>query len=108
VAAGLTPDARAIIAGDAAATKAIASRARIFVFILFPIERVGSMGYESRVLNTSTIGLSTGESESTSLCRQNIQSRAIIPYSQQKRNRRVSPSIGLGDIYHRIPRIGET
>jgi len=34
----LAPDASTISAGDAAATKAIASRARIFAFMLFPIE----------------------------------------------------------------------
>jgi hypothetical protein len=51
-AAWLTPDASVITAGDAAATSAIANRARIFAFMLFPIEPIGPMGYESRVLNT--------------------------------------------------------
>jgi hypothetical protein len=54
--AWLAPAAIAITAGDAAATNAIASRARTFAFILFPIEPMGSMGYESRVLNTAIIG----------------------------------------------------
>ncbi len=50
-AAWLTPDARAIIAGDAAATNVIASRASIFDFMLFPTGDSGLMAYESRVLN---------------------------------------------------------
>lgn len=50
-AAWLTPEASAIIAGDAAATNVIASRASILDFMLFPIEPSSSMGYESRVLN---------------------------------------------------------
>ena len=54
-AAWLTPDASAIIAGDAAATNAIASRANIFAFMLFPTEASGPMAYESRVLNAATI-----------------------------------------------------
>lgn len=54
-AAWLTPDASAIIAGDVAATNAIASRANIFDFMLFPTEDSGRMAYESRVLNTPTI-----------------------------------------------------
>jgi hypothetical protein len=55
-AAWLAPDASVITAGDAAATSAIANRARIFAFMLFPIEPIGPMGYESTVLNTLTIG----------------------------------------------------
>ena len=61
-AAWLTPDASAIIAGDAAATNVIASRARIFDFMPFPIEPMGLMGYESRVLNALSIDHSTGKS----------------------------------------------
>jgi hypothetical protein len=51
-AAWLTPDASAIIAGDAAATSVMASRARIFAFMSFPAKSIGPMEYESRVLNT--------------------------------------------------------
>jgi len=61
-AAWLTPDASAIIAGDAAATNVIASRARIFGFMPFSHRVMGLMGYESRVLNDLTKGRSTGES----------------------------------------------
>jgi len=61
-AAWLTPDASAIIAGDAAATNVIASRARILDFMPFPIEPMGLMGYESRVLNALAIDHSTGKS----------------------------------------------
>ena len=50
-AAWLTPDASAIIAGDAAATNVIASRANIFDFIFFLLRLSGPMAYESRVLN---------------------------------------------------------
>lgn len=61
-AAWLTPDASAIIAGDAAATNVIASRARILDFMPFPIEPMGLMGYESRVLNALAIDHYTGKS----------------------------------------------
>ena len=40
----LTPDANDITAGDAAATNAIANRANIFGFILFPIDPIGFYG----------------------------------------------------------------
>jgi len=43
-AAWLTPDASAIIAGDAAATNVIASRARIFGFMPFSHRVYGSHG----------------------------------------------------------------
>ena len=55
-AAWLTPEASAIIAGDAAATNVIASRTNIFDFMLFPTEASGPIPYESRVLNAPTIG----------------------------------------------------
>jgi len=54
-AAWLTPDASAIIAGDAAATNVIASKASIFDFMFFLPRLSGPMAYESRVLNASTI-----------------------------------------------------
>ena len=43
-AAWFTPEASAIIAGDAAATNVIASRANIFDFMLFPTEAWWSHG----------------------------------------------------------------
>ena len=43
-AAWFTPEASAIIAGDAAATNVIASRANIFEFMLFPTEAWWSHG----------------------------------------------------------------
>jgi len=48
----LTPDASVITAGDAAATSAIANKAMIFDLMSFPIDRTGTIRYESRVLNT--------------------------------------------------------
>jgi hypothetical protein len=83
-AAWLTPDASAIIAGDAAATIVIASRARIFAFMSFPAKSIGLMGYESRVLNTHQKSLHKRKLDLTSLRRQNIQSQAITMLTLQK------------------------
>jgi hypothetical protein len=84
--AWLPPDAIAITAGDTAATNAIANRARIFAFMLFPIEPIGPMGYESRVLNTLIKRRSTSESglDSTPQIEHSIRSNHTIDPKKAK------------------------